>query len=93
MQFYSERELSAYPQIIWQKLSETGELIITDNGKPRAIMIDVNGINLEDILSAIRQLAARKSINQIRLTSLKNGNYKMTETEIETEIKAAREDI
>ncbi len=91
MLFYSVRDLRTYPKEIWEKLSETGEIVITNNGKPTAVMIEVDDANLEDTLATVRQANAMRAVNRMRLASERNGNAAMTDGEINDEIKAVRE--
>ena len=39
MNFYSVRDLRNTPKSIWNDLSADGEVIITNNGRPTAIMV------------------------------------------------------
>lgn len=91
MQFYSVRDLNTSAKEVWQKLSEDGEIVITNNGKPTALMIDVDGADLEETLSAVRQANVMRSVNRMRLKSMQNGNVDMSLEEIQQEIDAARE--
>ncbi len=90
MNFYTVRDLRTQPRQIWEKLSEVHELIITNNGKPSALMIEIDDENMEDILASVRQSMAMRATNKLRLSSVMNGNSRMTEEEIEAEIAEAR---
>lgn len=91
MNFYSVRDFRTQPKQIWEKLSEVNELIITNNGKPSALMIGIDEENLEDVLASIRQAMAMRATNKLRLNAIKNGNSQITEEEIEAEIFKSRE--
>ncbi|MDD3853066.1 MAG: type II toxin-antitoxin system Phd/YefM family antitoxin [Syntrophomonadaceae bacterium] len=80
------------PRQIWEKLSEVHELIITNNGKPSALMIEIDDENMEDVLASVRQSMAMRATNKMRLASMMNGNAKMTAEEIEAEIAEARKE-
>ncbi len=90
MNFYTVRDLRTQPRQIWEKLSEVHELIITNNGRPSALMIEIDDENMEDILASVRQSMAMRATNKLRLSSVMNGNSRMTEEEIEAEIAEAR---
>lgn len=92
MNFYTVRDLRTQPRQIWEKLSEVHELIITNNGKPSALMIEIDDENMEDVLASFRQSMAMRATNKLRLASMMNGNAKMTEAEIEDEIAEVRKE-
>lgn len=92
MNFYSVRDLRTHPKEIWKKLSETREIIITNNGKPTALMIEVDEENVEDVLNSLRQAMAMRALNKIRMQAKEAGLDKMSIEEIEEEIKAARKE-
>lgn len=93
MNFFSVRDFRTHPKQIWEKLSEKHELIITNNGKPSALMIEIDDENLEDVLASIRQSMAMRATNKLRLSSIKNGNSRMTDDEIEMEIAEVRKEL
>lgn len=41
MNFYSVRDLRTASKTMWQNLSSGDEVIITNNGKPSALMIEI----------------------------------------------------
>ena len=41
MNFYSVRELRSDSKAMWQNLAAGSEIVITNNGKPSALMIDI----------------------------------------------------
>jgi hypothetical protein len=88
MEFLSVRDLRTSPKEVWGTLAREGEVVITNNGKPTAIMIDVDGATLEEKLAAIRQAEAMRLFNGMRAKAAENGF--MTDARIEAEIAAAR---
>jgi antitoxin (DNA-binding transcriptional repressor) of toxin-antitoxin stability system len=92
MNFYTVRDLRTQPKQIWEKLSEVHELIITNNGKPSALMIEIDDENMEDVLRSVRQSMAMRATNKLRLASMMNGNAKMTDLVIEAEIAEMRKE-
>lgn len=92
MNFYSVRDLRTHPKEIWKKLSESREIIITNNGKPTALMIEVDEENVEEILNSLRQAMAMRALNQIRMQAREKGLDKMSLAEIEEEIRAVRKE-
>ena len=91
MNFYTVRDLRTIPKNIWDSLSEGGEVVITNNGKPSALMIDISGGNFEEALQAVRQAQAMITVNKMRKRAAESGY--MTEDEINAEIRATREEM
>ena len=58
MKFYSMYDLRKESKNMWEVLSSSGEVIITKNGKPAALMIQINEDNFEDTLRAVRRAKA-----------------------------------
>jgi hypothetical protein len=90
MEFLSVREFRASSRNIWRKLSHDGKMVITNNGKPTALLIDISKEDLEDTLFTLRQAKAMRLFNSMRLEAEKRGF--LPEEEIEAEIQAARAD-
>ena len=86
MNFYTARQLRANPRDIWDDLAEKNEVIITNNGKPTALMLKINDENLEEVLASVRQAATMRAVNKLRMDSLKSGRSDMTGEEINEEI-------
>lgn len=92
MKFLSVRDLRGKSAQIWEELSEQKELVVTNNGRPIAILSSVTPSNLEESLSAIRQARAIQAVAAMQRRSVEKGTDKMTLKGINAEIKAARRD-
>jgi len=90
MKFITVRDLRTSPAKIWKELSEKQEMVITNNGKPIALLTSISDSNLEETLSSIRQVRAMNAVKLMQQISIKKGNDKMTIDEIEEEIRNAR---
>ncbi|MDO4566093.1 MAG: type II toxin-antitoxin system Phd/YefM family antitoxin [Oscillospiraceae bacterium] len=88
MNFYTVRDLRNTPKSIWENLSKDGEVVITNNGKPAAIMLDITDGSFEETLKAVRQAKAAIAFNSMRSKAAERGF--MSPDEIEAEIAAAR---
>ncbi|MCL2111569.1 MAG: prevent-host-death protein [Clostridiales bacterium] len=88
MVFYSARELRTIPKEIWETLEGGEEAIITNNGKPAALMLDISGRDPEVCLRAVRQAKAMLAFNSMREKAGMAGY--MSESEIEREIADSR---
>ena len=65
-------------------------MVITNNGKPIALLTPLSDENLEETLSAIRRARAANALRQIREMARERGLDKMSEEEIQAEIDAVR---
>ena len=91
MTFYSVRDLRSSSRNIWNSLTSDGEIIITNNGKPAALMLDISRGNFEETLMAIKQAQAMIAVNNIRSRWAQADPLSLDE--INAEIKAAREEM
>jgi antitoxin (DNA-binding transcriptional repressor) of toxin-antitoxin stability system len=90
MTFFSARDLRTIPKNVWECLSEDGEAVITNNGKPVALMVNIAEGNFEETLKSVRQARAMIAFNSMRNKAAKAGF--MSDEEIEAEIIAARKE-
>ena len=88
MNFYSIRDLRSETKNICEKVRQSGEVVITNNGKPSVLMLDISEDNFDEVVRAIRQAKAMIAFNSMKAVAAANGY--MTDSEIEEEIKAAR---
>jgi antitoxin (DNA-binding transcriptional repressor) of toxin-antitoxin stability system len=92
MRFVSVRDFSASSAEIWKVLTEEQEMVITNKGKPVALLTPLSDKTLENTLSAIRQARAINAVKLIQQQSIKNGLDKITLEEIDEEIKMSRKE-
>jgi antitoxin (DNA-binding transcriptional repressor) of toxin-antitoxin stability system len=89
MRFISVRDLNTKPKEIWSKIKEE-EVVITSNGKPIALLSGVTEENLEKTVRAIRRSRALIALEEMQKRSIELGLDKLTDSQIESEIRAAR---
>lgn len=89
MQFISVREMNTKPKEIWEKIKNE-EVVITSNGKPIALLSAVSESTLEKTLRMIRRSRALMALEEMQKKSLAAGLDKITDAEIESEIRAVR---
>ena len=90
MQFLTIRELSKSPKETLSRLAQDGKAVITNNGKPQALILKIDGDSFERTLSLLQKLEFSQNLTDMRLTSMRKGNSDITLDEINTEIKAVR---
>jgi antitoxin (DNA-binding transcriptional repressor) of toxin-antitoxin stability system len=90
MKFVSVRDFRTSSAKIWKALPEEQELVITNNGKPIALLTPLSDKTLENTLSTIRQARAINAVKLIQQESLRKGLEKTTMEEIDEEIRRIR---
>ena len=88
MNFYSLRDLRSESKAMWNDLQNGSEVIITNNGKPSAIVINIPDGCFDEMVQAVRQAKAMIALNNMRQRAEKEG-FKSDE-EIEALIDEAR---
>lgn len=92
MQFVPYRELRNEPSALRRKLASEGELIVTVDNKPFAVMISLGGENIEDVLLMVSRLRAQMAVRAIRSEARQRGLNKMTLKEVNALIRKTRAD-
>jgi antitoxin (DNA-binding transcriptional repressor) of toxin-antitoxin stability system len=90
MRFISVRELGARWAQVWRQLAKEGEIIITSNGKPKAILSAISPEGLEDALSALRRARAVGAVQAMQSKSVASGRHRLGRSDIEAEVAAVR---
>jgi len=91
MKFVTVRDFRTSAANIWKALPKEQEMVITNNGKPIALLTPLSDQNLEETLSAIRRAKAINAVKIIQQESIKNGTDEMTLNEINNVIKTSRQ--
>jgi antitoxin (DNA-binding transcriptional repressor) of toxin-antitoxin stability system len=91
MKFISVRDLRGKSADVWKDLSCEREMVITNNGRPVAILAAVSESNLEESLSAFRQARAINAVASLQRRSVEQGTDKIAMEDIDTEIRAVRQ--
>ena len=92
MKFITVRDLRTSPAQVWKQLSEEQEMVITNNGKPIALLTPTNDTDLEDNLTAVRRARAISAVSKMQKLSEQSGRSSFSQDEINKEIAAARKD-
>ena len=90
MNFVSVRELRGKSAAVWDALATEGDLVVTSNGKPIAILSPTTGETLEASLRALRQARAQLAIAAMQARARDSGVDRMTLEQVNVEIAAAR---
>ena len=90
MKFVTVRDIRTSPAQIWKQLPEEQEMVITNNGKPIALLTPLSDMNLEDTLKAVRTARAINAVKQMQHISMRNGNISLSDENIQKEIQESR---
>lgn len=88
MNFYSVRDLRTDSKRMWADLTSGDEVILTNNGKPSALVIDIPEGSFDEIVQSVRQAKAMIALSNIRTKAAETGF--LSDDEIESLIDEAR---
>jgi hypothetical protein len=90
MNLIAVKDLKA-PKVLRERLQREGELLLTSDGKPMAVLVNVAPTDDPGaVISAVRQARSRIALSQIREAARRSGTARLTVDQIAQEIKAAR---
>jgi antitoxin (DNA-binding transcriptional repressor) of toxin-antitoxin stability system len=84
------RDLRNEPAQVWKTLEREGMVVVTNRGRPQALMLDVDGSTLDETVAAVRMGRAMRAVAAMRERAAATGLSAMTIDEIDAEIAAAR---
>ena len=90
MKFVTVRDFRTKPAKIWKDLPIEQEMIITNNGKPIALLTPLSDSNLEDTLKSVRRARAINAVKSMQQISMNNQNRNMDDSEIDDIISETR---
>jgi prevent-host-death family protein len=90
MKFITVRDLRTTPAQVWKDLPAEQEIVITNNGKPIALLTPLSDTDMEDTVSAVRRARALAALKKMRSSAAKSGASEMTMEEINEEIRQYR---
>jgi hypothetical protein len=90
MEFVPYRMLRNQPSELRKKLDENGELVVTLDGEPLAVMLQIPKGSLEDLVLLLSQVRAQLAVATIREKARKRGLNKMTVEQADALIKETR---
>jgi antitoxin (DNA-binding transcriptional repressor) of toxin-antitoxin stability system len=90
MKFVTVRDLRAKSGEVWKTLLSEKDLVLTNNGKPIALLSTITEENIEKSLAAVRRARALDAMEQMQTQAMARGLDRMTQAEINAEIAEAR---
>lgn len=92
MEIVPYRILRNEPRKLREKLEDQGELVITVDGKPFAVMIDLSDNDkLEDILILVTRLRAQMAARAIRSQAKRDGLDQLNDEQLDEIVQKARQ--
>ena len=82
MNFYTVSDLRMSTKNVWDNLTSDGEVVITNNGKPTAIMFNIADGSYEETLRAVRQAKVMLAFNSMRKKAAENGYMDLEESQL-----------
>ena len=93
MKFVTVRDFRTSPAQVWKQLPEEQEMVITNNGKPIALLTPLSDVNMEDTLKAVRKARALNAVKNMQDISLRNGHSSLADEDIQNEISESRKSL
>jgi hypothetical protein len=90
MEFVPYRLLRNQPGELRKRLEEQGELVVTVNGEPLAVMLQIPKGSPEDFVILVAQVRAQLAAVQIREGARKGGEDRMSPREVDDLVKETR---
>ena len=92
MDFVSIRDFTASPKETQKKLAANRELVITNNGTPTMLVIDLSNRDFLKTIDYLRRQEALDILHQMQIDSIRNGTDTMSMDEIDAEIASYRQE-
>lgn len=86
----ASREFSASPGRALKAVSQSGRVLVTANGKPKAIMIPTSEDTFTEDLAMLDRATLGQAVAALRAESVRQGTDSLSPKEIEAEIAATR---
>lgn len=90
MKFVTVRELRGRTSELWDELARQRELILTNNGKPIAILSATDAESLERSLRNLRRCRAADALSGLQREAERSGLDQLASDEVDEEIQAFR---
>lgn len=90
MKFVTVREMRGRTSELWEELARQRELILTNNGKPIAILSATDAESLEASLRNLRRCRAADALSGLQREAERSGLDRLASDEVDEEIQAFR---
>ena len=90
MKFVTVRDLRGKTSELWKELEQERELVVTNNGKPIAILSATDEASFEECLWTLRRSRASDALARMQRDAAERGLREMAPEEIDAEIQHSR---
>lgn len=90
MKFVTVRDLRGKTAELWKELDQQRELVVTNNGKPIAILSATDEDSFESCLWTLRRTRASDALARLQRNAEERGLNAMTPEDINAEIQKSR---
>jgi prevent-host-death family protein len=84
-------ELKRKPAEQWREAAKTGDLVVTEQGEPVAVLVPIDAQSLEPALSTLLSVRALQAQAALQEAARQNSTHERAMADIDEEITAARE--
>ena len=90
MKFVTVRDLRGKTSELWKELEQERELVVTNNGKPIAILSATDEASFEECLWTLRRSRASDSLARLQRDAAERGLGELTPEDVDAEIQQSR---
>ncbi len=90
MKFVTVRDLRGKTSELWKELHREGELVVTNNGKPIAILSATDEDSFESCIWALRRGRASEALAKLQREAEERGLNAVTPEGVDAEIEKSR---
>ena len=90
MEHVSIKEFASSLNETLKKPAFNGSLVLTDEGVPTMLVVDITGKDIPSLVNYIKRHEALEILQKVQISSVRNGTDKLSMEEIDAEISAYR---
>ena len=90
MKYMSIRDLRGNTAAVRKSLARDGEIVVTANGKPIAVLAPVSPGSVEETVFAIRRARFTRALEEAHASAKESGLSAMSAAEVEAVVREAR---
>jgi len=75
---------------VWRRVAQHNDVVVTNNGKPVAVMTSVTADSVDELLTSLQRVRALRALEAIHRQAVAQGSASLSDAAIAREIRAAR---
>ncbi len=84
------RDFRNTPNKLWRSLRADRAVALSGNGVPKALVLGVEGGDIEAVVTLVRQVRAKEALMRLRTQAAASGADELSDADVDAEIAAAR---